>query len=249
MKKLKIENQKGFEARIEYFRDKYNEGFKDWISPPDCDKNFVRERFKRDVLDLKLNLFYHEKLFAEARDFRNKKQWMKGIKTFEAIKMFCQEENLKGKFQIILQSLAEHDAILNFYDELNSVKNEPLKKTTNNHVQKGYKKFIPKRFDKLFFNPELIKDCLELLRYTEKPCINSANEYLRNKGVFVVWFNTLETKKMFNCKFYKDIDRAETLNENFPGLNIGGSTFRSDNMRAVEKYKTLFESEISALKP
>lgn len=108
--------------------------------------------------------------------------------------------------------------------------------------------FLPKRFDELFINPALINECFGLLRETEKPCINDENGFIKNKGVFIVWFNTLEVKRMLNYSFKNDKERAETLNKNFTGLNISESLFRHENKRAKELYKSYFESEISALK-
>lgn len=108
--------------------------------------------------------------------------------------------------------------------------------------------FKPKLFKELFLNPDLISDCLALLRNTTKPCINDADEFLRDKGVFVIWFYALEYKKIFNYTFANDDERADTLNLNFPKLNISGSLFRSPNAKAKSSYKNHFENEIAAIK-
>lgn len=107
--------------------------------------------------------------------------------------------------------------------------------------------FISRKFIELFAGTILIDSCLDLLRETDKPCINDENGFIRNKGVFVIWFNALEAKRMFNYSFKNDEERAATLNKNFTGLNISASIFRYENKRAKE-YKNHFESEISALK-
>lgn len=108
--------------------------------------------------------------------------------------------------------------------------------------------FVPKLFSELFRNVALLNDCLELLKTTDKPCIGDENNYIRNKGVFVVWFNVLESKKIFNCTFSNDAERAMTLNFNFQSLNVSASLFRQSNKRATENCKTYFENEIAALK-
>lgn len=106
---------------------------------------------------------------------------------------------------------------------------------------------MPKEFKDLFENANLVADCINLLRNTTKPCINDANEYLRDKGVFVVWLYALEYKKILNFTFANDKERADTLNLNFPKLNISASLFRSPNAKA-KNYKTHFENEIAAIK-
>ncbi len=108
--------------------------------------------------------------------------------------------------------------------------------------------FKPKLFKDLLNKPELIDKCLNLLRETDKPCISDEDKYLRNKGVFVIWFIALQDKKMFNQIFTNDFERAETLNFNFEGLRISESLFRQKNKRATENYKKHFELEISAIK-
>lgn len=125
-------------------------------------------------------------------------------------------------------------------------------KATNTQPNKKQKivapVFKPKLFIDLFNKPEIIYKYLNILRETDKPCINDGNKYLRNKGAFVVWFYALEYKKVFNFSFSNDIERAETLNYNFESLDISESLFRSENKRANENYKTYFENEITAIK-
>ncbi len=106
----------------------------------------------------------------------------------------------------------------------------------------------PLKFSELFINPQIINDCINLLKETDKPCVNEDNEFIRNKGAFVVWFNALEQKKVFNSSFINDIERAKTLNYNFKGLGVSGSLFRQGNKRASENYKTHFENEIATIK-
>lgn len=108
--------------------------------------------------------------------------------------------------------------------------------------------FKPSMFRELFINPEIVNDCITLLKETDKPCINDLNEFVRNKGAFIVWFNALEQKKIFNCSFANDTERAKTLNHNFKNLNVSISLFRQENKRATEKYKKHFENEITAIK-
>lgn len=133
--KTKIESQKEFEVRIDYFKDKYIEDFKDLVSPPGCNKNDVREKFKRYILEMELHSLFNIDFFKEANNFRNDKKSLNGINTFEAIEIFCKSKDLKSKFQSLLQSLAEHDGILNVYAELNLIGPENQNQPTNKKVQ------------------------------------------------------------------------------------------------------------------
>ena len=117
--KTKIENKEQYEAQIEYFKENYIEDFKEKVSTPDCDKLYVKERFKRDILELRMNEIFNAKNIKEAHHYRNQKKWINSIKTYEAVKQFCEERKQKKDFQLILQTLAEHDAILDIYKKLN----------------------------------------------------------------------------------------------------------------------------------
>ncbi|HEY8659398.1 MAG TPA: hypothetical protein VIL78_10195 [Hanamia sp.] len=116
--KTKIENQEQYEARIEYFKKKYIKDFQKKVSTPDCDMAYVRERFKRDILEPRMNEILNTENINEPHHFRNQKKWVNGIKTFEAIKQFCEERKPKKDFQLILQALAEYDAISDYYNEI-----------------------------------------------------------------------------------------------------------------------------------
>jgi hypothetical protein len=139
------------------------------------------------------------------------------------------------------------EAFAKAIDEINNTI-QPTKQVQANTDNSNTIEFQPKLFKDLFIKPELIDKCLNLLRETDKPCINDEGKYLRNKGAFVVWFIALQDKKMFNQSFTNDIERAETLNFNFEDLNISESLFRQPNRRATDSYKKHFEVEISAKK-
>ncbi|MEO8853518.1 MAG: hypothetical protein ABI359_07045 [Ginsengibacter sp.] len=124
-------------------------------------------------------------------------------------------------------------------------------KEPQSHAKKGKGKaelFIPLSFQDLFINPELIEDCLNLLKEMDNPCINDENKFIRHKGAFIIWFNAMEYKRMFRGSFKNYNEKTKTLNKNFEGLNISESLFKQENKRAKELYKSHFESEISALK-
>lgn len=92
--KTKIENQEQYEALIKQFKEKYIQELKTKLGVPDCDKAYVKERYKRDVLEVRLNEIINSRTINEVHHFRNQMKWQKGINTFEAIKAFCEEKKL-----------------------------------------------------------------------------------------------------------------------------------------------------------
>lgn len=151
-------------------------------------------------------------------------------------------QNIEYK-EILIEIVSQFEFI---EKSIHQILNLPHQQTETKPEQASKPKFTPKQFSEIFYTPALVNDCIALLKETDKPCINDENGYIRNKGVFVVWFNALETKKMF-AAFSNDVERAATLNHNFVGLNISESLFRAGNTRAKE-FKSHFENQIAALK-
>lgn len=116
--RIKIENQEQLQERIKYFVEKYSNDFNEKVNVPGCDKDYVRTRFERDVLQKRLNEIYASKDISNAHHFRNEAKWLKGLETFEAIQKFCEEQKLKNDFQQILELLGEYDAIFVHYYEI-----------------------------------------------------------------------------------------------------------------------------------
>lgn len=107
--------------------------------------------------------------------------------------------------------------------------------------------FQPQLFIDIFKYPTTINECLQLLRETDKPCIDDDNRYISQKGVFVMWFSVLRFLGFFKFSILKDIEIAKTLNHNFEGLNISVSMIRQPNPRA-KRYQMNFTDSISAIK-
>jgi hypothetical protein len=162
------------------------------------------------------------------------------------------EKNIRSMYYIFINEPQNYPVDLkvcfgNWYKEFDNT-NEQNKLEHETETKNGTE-FIPKPFYELFIKPSLVNDCLNLLREIEKPCINDENEFIgRSKGIFIVWFIALQDKKMFSYNFSNDKERAETLNHNFPSLNISESLFRQPNRRATDNYKTYFGNEIAAIK-
>ncbi len=108
---------------------------------------------------------------------------------------------------------------------------------------------LPTTFEGIFSNPELIEQCLQLLRATDPPTISDEKRFIgRSKGVLVVWLNVLESKSMFNYSFINDKERAKLLNANIQDLNISSELFRAQNVTAKRSHESYFKAEIAAIK-
>jgi hypothetical protein len=101
------------------------------------------------------------------------------------------------------------------------------------------------------FKPEYqskIPEFLQLLRETEKPAISDDNNYIGNDiGVVSVWYNSLESKGIVE-KASNDAQIAALLKGKFIGLEMSESHLRSKRIRAKQNYKSLFDTEIAAIK-
>jgi hypothetical protein len=102
------------------------------------------------------------------------------------------------------------------------------------------------------FLPEFkpyFKDFLSALQLSNKPPLDDEGKYLPSgqKNLFVIWFKALEHKHVIERKVITDIDKANLLMHQFPGLTISGSLFRQENTRA-NNLKGIIEAEIASIK-
>ncbi len=102
------------------------------------------------------------------------------------------------------------------------------------------------------FLPEFkpyFKDFLSALQLSNKPPLDDEGKYLPSgqKNLFVIWFKALEHKHVIERKVITDIEKANLLMQQFPGLTISGSLFRQENTRA-NNLKGIIEAEIASIK-
>ncbi len=247
MLKTKIKSQKEFEKQIELFEKDYFNGYIEAKEDAINLESFYikQENDYKGKINSQLDKFPINQALIFIQEWRFNNNSKKNFKTdFEIITLFCKKE--KHDLQVLAIAIAEFHAVKNVFAKL--LRDKAGKQKKSRKGQDTEKTFIPKRFDELFRSPELINDCLKLLKEMDQPAINDENGFIENKGVLIVWLNTLEVKNMFNYSFKNDKERAETLKINFKGLNISASLFRQKNKRPKEMYKSHFESEISALK-
>lgn len=133
------------------------------------------------------------------------------------------------------------EAKSNFYEFIQAYKDQLIKGLPP-QVTERQNPELPKNFDEMFEFPELIKDCINVLRTVTPPIINNQDKYnlgSKSKGSFVAWITALKKKGLISAKI-PDMIIAKHLNERFKGLDLGkdGRTLRNPNTTAYKKYYT-----------
>ena len=100
----------------------------------------------------------------------------------------------------------------------------------------------PKTFDEMFEYPDLINECIDVLKTVKPPIITKQNEYnlgSKSKGSIVAWIIGLKFKGIIK-KSLSDEVISRCLNLKFVGLNLGkdGRTLRNTETTSYKKYYT-----------
>ena len=155
-----------------------------------------------------------------------------------------------------------HDAVLFKQGSLLKF-NQVLKNSTGRDIKERVEKvqkedqgqsaeiIACRRLEDIFL-PEFkpyFKDFLSALKLSNKPLLDDEGKYLPSgqKNLFVIWFKALEHKHVIQRKVISDLDKANLLMQQFPGLTISGSLFRQENTRA-NNLKGTIEAEIASIK-
>ncbi len=227
MMEMKIENQEKYEARIEYFKENYIQDFKRKINVPGCDKAYVMNLFKRESLGGRLHEIFQSEIITEAHHFRNQKKWRSGINAFEAIKQFCEKGKHKRDFQLFLQALAEHDAILDVYNELNIEVKETQNQSDNLQFQhkKGFQ-----------YSTVNVDEEFNLgVKESQKQIKNSQTQHDKNDLNSIIENNLKALKEAFNNE--EDYFKAIAFLKKFflsKQINITGPLFvKNGNIKSL----------------
>lgn len=116
--------------------------------------------------------------------------------------------------------------------------------------QPPFKQETPKTFEELFYNPDLVKPCLDILKNDNlhKPLIDIDNNYIGNsKGAFCVWIDELQKQGII--KHYTDRNIfAQLLPQKIKNFTIAGSMFPKHHTQAEKSYRSDFKALISKIK-
>lgn len=111
---------------------------------------------------------------------------------------------------------------------------------------KGQEK-VPKTFEDLFYKPELIESCVNVLKIVEPPLLSSDNKYIgRLKGAFCVWADELLRQGFIRHYTDRKI-YAELISQKFSPFTIDESMFGKIHPRANEMYLIDFKNLLSQI--
>ncbi|MFX0555806.1 hypothetical protein ACOCEA_03365 [Maribacter sp. CXY002] len=101
----------------------------------------------------------------------------------------------------------------------------------------------PKTFEEMFINPEIIQNCISVLKEVE--ILNEKEKYVgRDKAAFCIWVKWLKSKSLVH-HYIKDETFAKLISKKFHPFTISTSLFRKPNPRAEEKYNLEIQALLS----
>ncbi|WP_282135742.1 hypothetical protein [Seonamhaeicola maritimus] len=229
-----------------------------------------KDNLQQQIIDRKkeLNLILDAAINGELKytDLKSETLKQKRLETIE----FCEKELVKervnglgsetfyvnffyltnGKISYLMryEEIQEiRQAILNALLELKDLDKIDLFPKENNEIIK-VKEVLPNTFEELFFNPDNVEPCLNILRELQPPVIDAMNNYIgKAKGVFPLWIKVLKNHSPTPLiKHFKDTLYKDLLNKKIKGLKLSkdASEFRKQYKR-LEKNKV--ESEIKII--
>jgi len=254
----KAEKEQFFEA-VEFFNGclKVIEGWEKHLQ----DKVFERQRELHLMLNHAKNgtLSYAE---LEGKTIEEKRQ--------ETIQ-YCEQE-LKDvrpngigslSFTVHLYSLTNGRIAYNMaYNEVLQIKLSILKafKKTQPNIeplppqpivkQKPDKQETPKTFDELFYNTDLVKPCIDILKELDPPLIDTDCNYIgKLKGVFCVWIDEMQRQGIVKSNYPEERKLfASLIPTKIKRFSINESMFGKYQTKAENLYRTDIKTKVSKIK-
>ncbi len=106
----------------------------------------------------------------------------------------------------------------------------------------------PKTFDELFYNTDLVKPCIDILKKLDPPLIDTDCNYIGNlKGVFCVWIDEMQRQGI--VKHYSDRKIfASLIPQKIKRFSIDESMFGKYQSKAENLYRTEIKTKVSIIK-
>ena len=110
------------------------------------------------------------------------------------------------------------------------------------------KQETPKTFDELFYNTDLVKPCIDILKKLDPPLIDTDCNYIGNlKGVFCVWIDEMQRQGI--VKHYSDRKIfASLIPQKIKRFSIDESMFGKYQSKAENLYRTDIKTMVSNIK-
>ena len=106
----------------------------------------------------------------------------------------------------------------------------------------------PKTFDELFYNTDLVKPCIDILKELDPPLIDTDCNYIgKLKGVFCVWIDEMQRQGI--VKHYSDRKIfASLIPQKIKRFSIDESMFGKYQSKAENLYRTDIKTMVSNIK-
>ena len=115
-------------------------------------------------------------------------------------------------------------------------------------VKQKPKQETPKTFDELFYNTDLVKPCIDILKELDPPLIDTDCNYIgKLKGAFCVWIEEMQRQGI--VKHYSDRKIfASLIPQKIKRFSIDESMFGKYQSRAEDLYRTDIKTKVSNIK-
>jgi hypothetical protein len=165
----------------------------------------------------------------------------------EFVKVYCDAYNASLEVHWYFEELYPNEFI--GYDEIPI----PIMSIDYNLQQKDPEKQkpeqeTPKTFDELFYNTDLVKPCIDILKELDPPLIDTDCNYIgKLKGVFCVWIDEMQRQGI--VKHYSDRKIfASLIPQKIKRFSIDESMFGKYHIKAENLYRTDIKTRVSNIK-
>jgi len=108
----------------------------------------------------------------------------------------------------------------------------------------------PKTFDELFYNTDLVKPCIDILKELDPPLIDTDCNYIgKLKGVFCVWINEMQRQGIVRGNYPEERKLfASLIPQKIKRFSIDESMFGKHHRKAEDLYRTDIKTKVSKIK-
>ena len=206
---------------------------------------FVIELFKRDYLD-----FLIDELNSYLDNINRRRNKIYNVVSDTYFHWFKLEADIKT-YTLLLSKKDELNLEIYFIDLLDVIKsfiseNETLPPQQNDKQKPEQE--TPKTFDELFYNTDLVKPCIDILKELDPPLIDTDCNYIgKLKGIVCVWIDELQRQGI--VKHYSDRKIfASLIPQKIKRFSIDESMFGKYQSKAENLYRTDIKTMVSKIK-
>lgn len=119
---------------------------------------------------------------------------------------------------------------------------------TNNPDETKKENDNPKTFEELFYNPDLVMPCIDVLKELDPPLIDIDCNFIgKSKGAICVWIDELQRQGIVKSISDRKI-LVSLIEKKIKQFTIHDSMFNKYHVRAEKQYKTEIRSMVSKIK-